>query len=220
MRPQETQVESPISDADRRSVKKRRDRQTPEGGLGQRTLFFPEIRSRWVECFTRPPAAATAASIRQSCRPPARLTPCGPADKWRRPFARADGGRVVAVGLHIVGHVFTFGDHVGHRFSSRSAAASSFRCRSISMPDRIRAVGLTLFCPLYLGALPWVASKTAPSGPILAPGPLPIRRPARRQVAQNVAVQIGQHEHVIISGFCTSCMHMLSTIRSSKAISG
>ena len=82
--------------------------------------------------------------------------------------------------------------------SSRSAASFSLRCRSISAPDRIRAVGLTLFCPLYLGALPCVASKTAPSGPILAPGatPSPPTRPAT-QVAQDVAVQVGQHEHVV-----------------------
>ena len=66
------------------------------------------------------------------------------------------------------------------------------------MPERISAVGLTLFCPLYLGALPCVASNTAPSGPMFAPGatPRPPTRPAA-QVAEDVAVQIRQHEHVV-----------------------
>ena len=69
------------------------------------------------------------------------------------------------------------------------------------MPERIRAVGLTLFWPLYFGALPWVASKTAPSGPMFAPG-----RHAQaadqpgRQVAEDVAVEIRQHQHVVQLG--------------------
>ena len=58
-------------------------------------------------------------------------------------------------------------------FSIRSAASVSSRCRSISTPESISAVGLTLFWPLYLGAEPCVASKMAPSVPMLAPGARP-----------------------------------------------
>src|SRR5262249_33070501 len=36
--------------------------------------------------------------------------------------------------------------------SSRRAASASPRCSSISFPERIIAVGLTLFCPVYFGA--------------------------------------------------------------------
>ena len=52
----------------------------------------------------------------------------------------------------------------------------------MSLPDRIIAVGLTLFWPLYFGAEPCVASKTAVSVPMLAPGatPRPPTMPAVR----------------------------------------
>ena len=59
------------------------------------------------------------------------------------------------------------------------------------------AVGLTLFWPLYLGAEPCVASKTADVGADVA-----ARRDAEAadepggQVADDVAVEIRQHEHV------------------------
>src|SRR5262245_10416042 len=71
--------------------------------------------------------------------------------------------------------------------SSRSAALFSPRYSSISLPERIRAVGLTLLSPLYLGALPWVASNTAPPSPILAPGatPRPPTRPAHRSLTMS-----------------------------------
>ena len=50
------------------------------------------------------------------------------------------------------------------------------------MPERSSAVGFTLFWPLYFGAEPWVASKIAPSVPMLAPGarPSPPIKPAPR----------------------------------------
>ena len=54
--------------------------------------------------------------------------------------------------------------------------------RSMSMPESIIAIGFTLFCPAYLGALPWVGSKSAPSSPMFAPGatPRPPTSPAHR----------------------------------------
>jgi hypothetical protein len=66
--------------------------------------------------------------------------------------------------------------------SSRCAAASSPRWASMSLPDRIIAVGLTLFWPLYFGAEPCVASNTAAAVPMLAPGatPSPPTMPAVR----------------------------------------
>src|SRR5919109_1565373 len=57
--------------------------------------------------------------------------------------------------------------------SIRSAGSASFRWRSIRTPDRSSAVGFTLFCPLYFGADPWVASKMAPLVPMFAPGARP-----------------------------------------------
>ena len=86
-------------------------------------------------------------------------------------------------------------------FPAAAAASVSPRCWSISMPERIRAVGLTLFWPLYFGALPCVASNTAPSGPMFAPGatPRPPTRPAARSLS-DVAVQVRQHQHVVQLG--------------------
>ena len=66
--------------------------------------------------------------------------------------------------------------------SSASAAAVSSRWRSISTPDSMSAIGLTRFWPAYLGALPCVASNTAPLVPMFAPGarPSPPIMPAPR----------------------------------------
>ena len=67
----------------------------------------------------------------------------------------------------------------------------------MSFPERIIAVGFTLFRPLYLGAEPWVASKTAA---IVAD--VRARRdsePADEtggHVADDVAVEVREHEHV------------------------
>src|SRR6266704_962447 len=61
--------------------------------------------------------------------------------------------------------------------STRSAAAVSPRGRSISTPDSIRAVGLALFWPAYLGADPGTASNTA--------------------AAVDVAVQVRKHANVV-----------------------
>ena len=57
--------------------------------------------------------------------------------------------------------------------SSRSAAATSPRCLSISIPESICAIGLTLFWPAYFGAEPCVGSKIAIPSPKLAPGAMP-----------------------------------------------
>src|SRR5262249_48373732 len=57
--------------------------------------------------------------------------------------------------------------------SRLSAASDSSRWRSISIPESIIAIGLTLFCPAYFGAEPWVGSKIATSSPKFAPGAMP-----------------------------------------------
>src|SRR4030095_9606007 len=81
--------------------------------------------------------------------------------------------------------------------SRRSADSVSPRWRSISMPESIIAIGLTLFWPLYLGAEPWVASNTATRSPRLAPGATPEPADeARPEVRDDVAVQVGQQQHV------------------------
>ena len=57
----------------------------------------------------------------------------------------------------------------------------------MSFPERIIAVGLTRFCPVYFGAEPCVASKTAASVPMFAPGatPRPPTRPAVRSLTMS-----------------------------------
>src|SRR5262249_2598022 len=49
--------------------------------------------------------------------------------------------------------------------SSRSAAPSSSRWRSIITPESICAIGFARFSPAYFGAEPWVGSKTATPSP-------------------------------------------------------
>ena len=42
----------------------------------------------------------------------------------------------------------------------RSAASVHPMWRSIISPERITEPGFTLSCPVYFGAVPWVASKS------------------------------------------------------------
>ncbi|MNH28574.1 hypothetical protein D3C79_887500 [compost metagenome] len=56
----------------------------------------------------------------------------------------------------------------------RSAASVQPMWRSIISADRITEPGLTLSCPAYLGAVPWVASNMATVSDRLAPGAMPI----------------------------------------------
>ena len=68
------------------------------------------------------------------------------------------------------------------RISSKTARAAgpagraSFQpmWRSIISAERISEPGLTLSCPAYLGAVPWVASNRAMVSERLAPGAMPI----------------------------------------------
>src|SRR5437773_10722565 len=102
--------------------------------------------------------------------------------------------------------------------STRSAASARPMWRSISAPDRMSAVGLALLRPAYLGAEPWTASNTAASGPMFAPGatPKPPTRPAARSLMMS-PYRFGRTSTSYCSGFWTSCMHMLSTMRSSNS---
>ena len=105
--------------------------------------------------------------------------------------------------------------------SSRSAAASSPRCRNISTPLNIMAIGFTLFIPLYFGALPWVASNTATSSPMFAPGatPSPPINPAHRSLMMS-PYRFGSTSTSYSSGRDTSCIEQLSTMRSSNSMAG
>ena len=71
----------------------------------------------------------------------------------------------------------------------------------MSTPESIIAIGLTLFRPAYFGAEPCVGSKTAAFVAEVRPGrePQAADQP-RAQVGDDVAVQVRQHEHVVLLG--------------------
>src|ERR687888_183192 len=87
-------------------------------------------------------------------------------------------------------------------------------------PERSWAIGLTLFRPAYFGAEPCVGSNTATCSPKFAPGamPRPPIMPAQRSETMS-PYRFGSTSTSYSSGRWTSCMHMLSTIRSSNVIS-
>ena len=67
--------------------------------------------------------------------------------------------------------------------------------------DRISAVGFALSRPAYFGADPWTGSKTAAVGADVRAGrDAQAADQARRQVADDVAVEVRQHEHVVQLG--------------------
>jgi hypothetical protein len=71
------------------------------------------------------------------------------------------------------------------------------------------------------GALPWTASKTAHSSPMLAPGttPRPPTRPAR-EVGEDVAVEVVHEEHVEAGRVAHEPIAHASTMASCVSISG
>ena len=79
-------------------------------------------------------------------------------------------------------------------------------------------MGLALFWPAYFGAEPWTGSKTAAFSPMFAPGatPRPPTSPAARSLTMS-PYRFGRTSTSYSSGFWTSCMHMLSTMRSSNS---
>ena len=75
------------------------------------------------------------------------------------------------------------------------------RWRSISTPESICAVGLTLFCPVYFGAEPWVGSNTAtPVAEVRARGDAEPADQPGAEIGDDVAVEVGQHHHVVLLG--------------------
>ena len=71
----------------------------------------------------------------------------------------------------------------------------------MSIPERIIGVGLTRFWPVYFGAEPCVASKTAHVGADVAAGRhAEAADQAGSQVADDVAVEVRQHEDVELLG--------------------
>ena len=71
----------------------------------------------------------------------------------------------------------------------------------MSFPERIIAVGFTLFSPLYRGAEPWVASKTAAlDADVGARRDAEPAHEAGGDVADDVAVEVREHEHVELLG--------------------
>jgi hypothetical protein len=59
-------------------------------------------------------------------------------------------------------------------------------------------MGLTLYCPAYLGALPWVGSKTAYLSPRLARGEAEAADEAGAEVADDVAEHVLGDEHRVV----------------------
>src|ERR1700738_2848380 len=80
----------------------------------------------------------------------------------------------------------------------------------MSTPESITAIGFTLFWPAYLGALPCVASNTAPAVPMLAPGasPRPPIMPAPRSEMMS-PYRLGQTSTSYSLGRRTSPKHEL-----------
>ena len=104
---------------------------------------------------------------------------------------RADGGRVVAVGLHVVGDVFAFGDHRG------DAAFQSFGRllfaqvleHQLRRENQGRRIDLVL--PFVLGGAAVRRLEDRPFGAdVRAGSDAQSADQARTQIAQNIAVQV------------------------------
>ena len=106
-------------------------------------------------------------------------------------------------------------------FSILSAAYVSPVWRSSMTADRMSAVGFASFRPACFGALPCTASNIAQSLPIFALGarPRPPTSPAHRSDTMS-PYRFGSTITSKVSGFCTNCMQVASTILSSNSICG
>ena len=70
-------------------------------------------------------------------------------------------------------------------------------CTSISTAPSSRPEGLARFWPARRGAEPWMASNMAHLSPMLAEPARPTEPgDLRRHVGENVAVEVGHHDHV------------------------
>ena len=94
------------------------------------------------------------------------------------------------------------GQHVGRApRMTRSAAAPSSMCRSISTADSSSAVGFARFLPAMSGALPCTASNTRDLGPeVRRADDAEAADEAGAQIRDDVAVQIRQQQHVELLG--------------------
>ena len=117
----------------------------------------------------------------------------------RRSMIASAKAAVPGRAAQVVGRVRALGDDRARRaVSTRSAAAGSPRCRSISAPDRISAVGFALSWPGVLGRGAVDGLEHRRLRPDVGAG-----RHAEAadqpgaQVADDVAVQVRQHQHVV-----------------------
>ncbi len=170
----------------------------------------------------RPLRPTPLASTRLSRRGPAAFKAPMGVDNRLGHLQRPDRTRVVAAGLHVVGDRLAFLDHLGdRRIEPSSAASASPRWSSMRTAERIRAVRIHFVLPLVLRRRSVSRLEDRPgfadirSRRDTEPADK-ARRPGRRGYRRTGWAAQGRRRS---RALCTSCMHMLSTIRSSNSIS-
>ena len=116
-------------------------------------------------------------------------------------FARADGGRVVAVGFQVVGDVLAFGDDVGHGLFQAVGGVDFAQVAQHQHAGEDQGGRVDLVLPLVLrGAAVRGFEHRAVGADVLARRDAQAADQAGAQIAEDVAVQVRQHEHVVQLG--------------------
>src|SRR5213080_3705231 len=131
--------------------------------------------------------------------------------------AKAEVETSVAPGISRARSYVTRRDRIAPPSPRAIAVATSSHPSSSNIipPDRITLPGFTLSCPAYLGAVPWVASKTAYPSPTLPPGASPSPPTWAAAASESRSpFRLGAAITEYSSGRSTSCANMASVIRS------
>ena len=113
-------------------------------------------------------------------------------------FPGADGRGVVAIGLHVVGHVAAFGDHGGDGPLQPLGGVLFLEMPQHQGPGENQGRGIDLVQPLIFRGTAVGGLENGPVGADIRPrGDPQSAHQAGGQVAEDVAVQVGQHEHVV-----------------------